>query len=583
MMIFILIILAPIATAGALPGLSLDCTNDFDGSISCQFDALNCSEYYVSVRNIYVHEESLCAAKHCTIRSCCCSVELKTILDERLTATVLKGGESVASKIISITTSMKPKVPTIVSVKESNGNFQVVWRTNIQSHFVSESLSATVTYRKKGDTKEVSEFIKPSTYKGQNYYEILGKNLEPSTTYVVSVRSFSMWSNLTSDSSKEFEFKTSPSRKALLLAVIISLSILAAILSGAVYGCYVTLKRKWWDSVGECQSFGHLDIIPRKQEVLKVIPPIISSVCVEPLVPDDSKPWSKESLKYNSTESLQESSGISTGSSSVTYADTEPANIIAGVQDALSKVLINISPISVSPVTTNLLTEVNKVSGLLSSPYNPCGVRADGVNSESSELGNQTGSVITPSGQVMNDVFQNQNQAGMLCDSSYRPCEGDMVTCPDRQAWVCPPPTQQDIILPPAGLSPMQIDMSYQVSSGESAGISLTQEVRSSRISSGREQDSVDDRSNGVTLVDDNYLAFQALVQQPDMLFSDQKGGEEVSEDSSNQSSKSIFNPLYFNGTQGGQFIPTHHGTLLYLIPADQSAPVITDSSYHVM
>lgn len=59
-----------------------------------------------------------------------------------------------------------------------------------------------------------SEFVQPTTYEGLNYYEILGRHLEPSTTYMVSVKSYSYWSGRFSDSSNEVEFIT---RKCLLL------------------------------------------------------------------------------------------------------------------------------------------------------------------------------------------------------------------------------------------------------------------------------------------------------------------------------------------------------------------------------
>lgn len=48
----------------------------------------------------------------------------------------------------------KPKAPTITSVKESNGNFEVMWRTNMGDYF-SNSLAANVTYHKKRDTEKV--------------------------------------------------------------------------------------------------------------------------------------------------------------------------------------------------------------------------------------------------------------------------------------------------------------------------------------------------------------------------------------------------------------------------------------------
>ena len=50
--------------------------------------------------------------------------------------------------------TVKPIAPTIVSVEESNMNFQVKWRDTKKVVF-SGSLSYTITYHKKGDTDEV--------------------------------------------------------------------------------------------------------------------------------------------------------------------------------------------------------------------------------------------------------------------------------------------------------------------------------------------------------------------------------------------------------------------------------------------
>ena len=54
---------------------------------------------------------------------------------------------------------------------------------------------------------QVSEPFKPITVNGLRYYVINGVHLEPSTTYLVSVRSV-YWNNVTSDSSEEVEFTT---------------------------------------------------------------------------------------------------------------------------------------------------------------------------------------------------------------------------------------------------------------------------------------------------------------------------------------------------------------------------------------
>ncbi|XP_067449759.1 uncharacterized protein [Thunnus thynnus] len=368
-------------------GLNLDCTNDLEGLMSCHFDAQNCTEYNLTLRSNDGYGEQRCIIKQCDTGRCCCSVIMILIPGETHTATVFKGGQSVESKVISITDSVKPKAPTIISVKRSNGNFRVEWTANTNSNSLRSRLSAQVTYHKKGDTKEVSENITTAIVNGPNYYEILGKHLEPSTTYLVSMKSYTSISGLFSDSSEEHEFRTPASRRALLLAVIICLSIAAVIIANVTLGCF-------------------------------------------------------------------EISGMSTGFSS---AIIEPADIKAGVRDALSKAFTHIGPRS--SVTAPLLTESNKDSDLLSATYNPCVTADDLKNSpQSTDFDNMTYSIRIPSCQIM------MNNSEMFCDSAYHPSEGDMMTCPDKQAPVCPDPVQQNIILPAVVSSLMPTDMSYQCS-----------------------------------------------------------------------------------------------------------------------
>ncbi|XP_067449813.1 uncharacterized protein [Thunnus thynnus] len=205
LILFLLGNIASVALSGLdnETGLNLDCTNDLEDLMSCDFDAQNCTEYNLTLRSNDGYGEQHCIIKQCDTGRCCCSVEMILIPGETHTATVFKGGQSVESKVISITDSVKPKAPTIISVEESNGNFRVEWTANTNSNSLRSRLTAQVTYHKKGDTKEVAAIID-----GPNYFEILGKHLEPSTTYLVSMKSYTSISGLFSDSSEEHEFRT---------------------------------------------------------------------------------------------------------------------------------------------------------------------------------------------------------------------------------------------------------------------------------------------------------------------------------------------------------------------------------------
>lgn len=319
------------------------------------------------------------------------------------------------------------------------------------------------------------------------------------------------------------------------------------------------------------------------------------------------------SLKDTSSGSLQQSSGISTGSSCLSYANTEPADIIAGVQDALCKAFANISP--VSPLNTNLLTKLNKDSGFVSAPNNHFGVRADDMSSGSSGFDNKTYSILIPScpREFATNSSEVQKQAEMLCVSAYHPSEGDIVFA-DQQA-----PTGPLVNLPPLGSSPMPTDMSYQQCSAEDSSLSSSSSGANtvascdpvSRVEAGCESGGatvpdgttegvtvcdenpcygcVPGRSQGLPPVEDDYQPFQNLVEQPDILFSENKGiGKEkplnkYPEESFAKMPPSLCSPVvlgFINNVQGGECLSTLQTHFLPLTSADQSMPVLTDSGY---
>uniref|UniRef100_A0A7N6ASB6 Fibronectin type-III domain-containing protein n=1 Tax=Anabas testudineus TaxID=64144 RepID=A0A7N6ASB6_ANATE len=597
--VFILLGSGHVVTAVSLPGSSLECTNDFIEHMFCQFKAENCSEHSLRLITDRKDEENSCVFQKCDTGPCCCSVPMMLIYGETVTANVKKGGVMVESKEFNITDSIKPKAPTIISVKESNGNYRLQWTTNMEGYF-SDTLAANVTYYKKGDKNKVSEFVDSTTLDGFRYFEILGQDLEPSTTYVVSVRSFTDWSGKYSDSSEEWEFTTAISPNTLLLAIIISLSVFAVLITGAMYGCYVKYKTKWWDTVANPKLF----IYPIHQEFLKPEPLFISSVYVEPLVPDDSNSWLKGLLTDTSSENTEHSSGISTGSSCLSYANAEPADIIGGVQDALCKAFPNISPMS--PVTTSQFLDSNKDSGLFCALSNPCGVRDDDVTSESSGFDNRTYSILIPScsQQVMTDSSEVQTRSDIVCDSEYHRSEGDAVACAEQQVPSCPL-----FNLALLASSHVPTDMSYHQCNADSAYAedsslssascdlassveagcgSFDQVVSGATDANGKRVAAfvcdenpfyghVPADSHSFLSVDDDYQAFQNLVGRSDVLRSEQiRGEDEEHLDKYPEASFAKIPPVipgFINNVHGGLQRP-----LMPLMSAHM--PIITESGY---
>ncbi|XP_060897023.1 uncharacterized protein LOC132976219 [Labrus mixtus] len=613
---FVLLILGNIATVISLYGQSLDCTNDFEEFLFCSFGGENCTEYNMTLKWDKWYGEKGCIFRQCHVGQCCCSVQMNYfVINNKHTATVWKNGKSIETKTINVTDSIKPKTPTIISVDESNGNYQVMWLTNTdQESILTKSLTAEVTYYERGCTDKVSVKVNQTADGGRNYYEIQGRLLNSSTTYVVSVKSFIDWSGKYSDSSNEWEFTTSVSSSTLFLAIIFGLSVAAVLISGVIYGCYVKIKNKWLDIVAKFPNPKLLDVHSSKQEVLKPVRPIISSVCVEPFS-DDSKPWLKDSLKDFSSGSNQQSSGISTGSSYLSYANTEPADIIAEVQEALRKTFANICPIL--PLTTSLLTDSNKNSGLLCDPHSPCDVKAEDMSSGSSAFLNITYSLLIPHcpAQIKTDITDVQTQNEMLCESAYCPSEGVTVIS-YQEAPACPL-----ISLTSEVSSLLPTDMSYQPCNADSGGFSYAEDSGSSAFSSGRdtaascdpgsrvkaaceilenenpEQVTVCDEnpcynsmpagSQSFPPVDCDYQPFQNLVEQPCILLSE-KRSDEKEEHLAKQPQEAfitmpqtLLNPVVAGPTSNGRCLSELQRPFLSLSSADQFTPVITDSGYH--
>lgn len=335
----------------------------------------------------------------------------------------------------------------------------------------------------------------------------------------------------------------------------------------------------------------------------------------------------KESLKDSSSGSYQQSSGISTGSSTLSYANTEPVDIKACVQEALGKALKSISP--TSPLATRPLKDLNRDSGLVSSSYNPCGIRADNMSMGSLGLDNRSYSLLIPSLQHpnMTDSSDGQTQVEMLCDSSYHPMEGNTVIDAEQQAPAC-------LLLnfPPMASSLVQTDMSYQQCNAGPERSSCAENSSLSSISSGTntvascdgafgvemgcegsdvaisdatkldgktEEVTVCDEnpcygcmptgSHGFPLVDDDYQTFQSVVEQPDIMFTENRGGD--AEEHSTKDPEELFTnmpqsflspviPGFLNSVQGDQGLSELQRPFVSLISATQSVPIITDSGY---
>ncbi|XP_076012287.1 uncharacterized protein LOC143004966 isoform X1 [Genypterus blacodes] len=600
---------------------TFDCTNDHADTMSCEFHTLpggsSCSEYRLDTScklPCVFHREWHCVFKQCPDGKCCCTLQMYLSLGDSLNATLWKGIKHVHSKEISITDTLKLRAPTIISVKNSNGNFMVTWNTHrdkVFTHF-NTYVIGNVTWRKKGEVAEEFETFKPNRGDNIGEYEIPARRLEPSTTYVVSVRLYIENIGLISDRSQEVEFTTSASYRVLILAVILSLSVVAVVITSSAYCCYVKFKAKWWDIVGESLNPALLNMHPSKEQLLKPSETIVSSICVDPLFLNDDKPWSKTSYSDSSSGSQQQSSGISTDSSCLSYANTQPIDIICNVQEALSKAFPQLAMMSAS---ASLPAESNADSSLFSAPYDSCDVRPDALQCPVA-FENITYSRIIP-GCDNKAVSENVScglpiQAAMPCDPEYRPSEDDVLRHAqlDQQPPAFAAPAQPHAGSPPIASSDLQIEFSYQQLRADSTGAEGTglvssdvdtavpgDPVRGATQLLNNERDvrgeaSITSDANpcyGVQppnspLVEDAYQTFQSVVEQPCVVCAEQSTGEQ-GEHLNNRSEESpTINPQSFFITQTLPHVksdaPGVERPFLSFPPANTSLSVITDSGY---
>ncbi|XP_029980121.1 uncharacterized protein LOC115411951 [Sphaeramia orbicularis] len=299
--------LTTVTVNGADTSLNLLCTNNYEELMSCNFYAQNCSEYRMTLVNDEVTQK--CSFSPCD-RGCCCSINMVLVLGEVFRATVLKGNQSVESKQISIQDSIKPKTPSIVSVEEFKGNFEIHWKTNVVRRSILDDLKAVVTYWKKGTNETQKTENLTANINKLSFHEISGRDLEPSTTYVVSLKTYTPLSGRFSDSSNEMEFTTTMSPFSLKMVIISGLSIAAVIISCAIFGCYVKLKTIWEERAAKCQKTKIIHIQAKTAEIISSGLPF-NFFCVEHDVPDADKTGSQESLMYSSCGSPN-TSGITT-------------------------------------------------------------------------------------------------------------------------------------------------------------------------------------------------------------------------------------------------------------------------------
>ncbi|XP_058233778.1 interleukin 4 receptor, tandem duplicate 1 [Hemibagrus wyckioides] len=237
-------------TTRAEPELDLECLNDFIKEMMCTLNsdqAVSCSDYSLTE---YIYESTLtCHLKQLDSNTCECTVHVEEgfVLKEQYKVEVWRKKNLLFTKKFSTTESIKPKRPEQLSVSQTPiGNFLVAWDTMYSTDEIfSPTLISELTYYiegKKGSKRTV-------TVSSQFEYELVGRNLESNSNYIVITRIRSLLNKRFSDYSDPCRFSTPSSSKDILRIIIPVISIILIISIFLFYYLCNKILKGWWDKI----------------------------------------------------------------------------------------------------------------------------------------------------------------------------------------------------------------------------------------------------------------------------------------------------------------------------------------------
>uniref|UniRef100_A0A8C5FB96 Uncharacterized LOC115556337 n=1 Tax=Gadus morhua TaxID=8049 RepID=A0A8C5FB96_GADMO len=350
---------------------------------------------------------------------------MRIVLGEKYPTTLWKAGALVESKNISAA-DIKPKAPYITSVTRENENYLVMWDTKYEKD-PPFKLTVLLNYRKKGENVFLLQKVDVSSMES---YEILGKSLEPSTEYLVSVQSYSAFYRGNFQSFANCHLTTG----------------YYTILHNGPLTNRPNLLRinMGYETVGSTHCFNDF---PTVSQVLMPQKTLLSSVYVEACKEDefDEKPLDSGG---NSLQSVRANSVAS----SLGYSQKVSIDIISDVEEAMRMAFPQLS-------TAPWLIDAHSNNG-----YNPVA-----VTSSPSVFENMTYSMFPSGTQGLNAA----NPPAVLSESFYKPSMlwgGVHNPFPDSQVPIFQLTGERQ----PFDPSHMKTDLSYQSWNAESGNLSYS-------------------------------------------------------------------------------------------------------------
>ncbi|XP_042561707.1 uncharacterized protein LOC122130916 isoform X2 [Clupea harengus] len=247
--------------------LDLNCINDFDRTMMCEFtpkQPANCKKYSLNVVFLATSPKRSydCSPDGDAIK-CGCTIDVEDgfLHGENSNVTLKRNGLIQDSKIIQTTENIKPKTPTIRSANLTTaGKTNVTWLTNYEKtsskstlRFL-EDLKTELYYKpqKGGEWIPVHEDAMHKTH-----HELY---LEPNTEFIIKARVFISFDKTHfSDWSEEYTFP-SGNQIGIVTGKVVAVLIVILFLIACTLGCcFVKIKKEWWSKDFSSPKIGSID------------------------------------------------------------------------------------------------------------------------------------------------------------------------------------------------------------------------------------------------------------------------------------------------------------------------------------
>ncbi|XP_052406799.1 uncharacterized protein LOC127952417 isoform X2 [Carassius gibelio] len=302
---------------------NLKCFNDYDTEMKCSLstDRLkSCSGYKLNItHNVFnMNQNKPCIfEKSHPSDKCECKIKVQGfVITEIYTATLLEGTDVLYSKKLKTEDFIKPKTPVLSVQKTENGNFNVTWddqySDSVTRNFL-ETLTINLSYGIKGGLEKISKTVQNTV----GSFEIVGKNLQQNTDYVLTATMSTSYNghSISSDQSAPVEFTAPSSPNEIAKLVIPTLCFGLIVIIFVIFFCILRMKMNWWDKISKPKIDANLG--EEKGHILPLSVMKFSAIHVE--IPTLDPHENKKLISALSVDTNNEKSSHSVESAQVDY------------------------------------------------------------------------------------------------------------------------------------------------------------------------------------------------------------------------------------------------------------------------